>query len=66
MDATPGQAAPDPITPQQFHDADGVDDWRVLYWGAHAFFRADSYAVAVRFVAAITALDEVVRHEPDV
>jgi 4a-hydroxytetrahydrobiopterin dehydratase len=59
-------AAPDPITPEQFHDADGTDDWRVLYWGAHAFFRAGSYAAGARFVAAITALDEVVRHEPDV
>jgi 4a-hydroxytetrahydrobiopterin dehydratase len=66
MDAAPDPTAPDPITPQQFEDADGVDDWRVLYWGAHAFFRASSYAVAARFVAAIVALDEVVRHEPDV
>ncbi|WP_430647438.1 VOC family protein [Agromyces sp. GXS1127] len=62
----PEGARPEPISPQQFHDADGVDDWRVLYWGAHAFFRATSYAAGARFVAAITALDEVVAHEPDI
>ncbi|MEI5585073.1 MULTISPECIES: VOC family protein [unclassified Agromyces] len=61
MDVTP-----DPITPQQFHDADGIDDWRVLYWGAHAFFRAASYAAGARFVVAVTSIDEVARHEPDI
>ncbi|MET0975067.1 MAG: VOC family protein [Leifsonia sp.] len=54
------------ITPQQFHDSDGVDDWRVLYWGAHAFFRAPSYAVGARLVAAIAALVEEWQHDPDV
>ncbi|MEJ3404832.1 4a-hydroxytetrahydrobiopterin dehydratase [Rathayibacter sp. YIM 133350] len=54
------------ITPQQFHDAEGVDDWRVLYWGAHAFFRADAYATGARFVAAIAALAEEWQHDPDV
>lgn len=61
MDATP-----EPITPQQFHDAEGVGDWRVLYWGAHAFFRSASYAASARFVTAITGVEEVRRHEPDV
>jgi len=27
------------ITPQQFHDAGGVDDWRVVFSGACAHFR---------------------------
>ncbi|MFC9918274.1 VOC family protein [Agromyces binzhouensis] len=71
MDATsePGRTPADPpeaISPQRFHDAEGVDDWRVLYWGAHAFFRAASYAAGAAFVAAMTARDEVARHEPDV
>jgi 4a-hydroxytetrahydrobiopterin dehydratase len=56
----------EPITPQQFHDAEGVDDWRVLYWGAHAFFRATSYAQGARFVAAIAELVAPTRHDPDV
>ncbi|WP_438853878.1 VOC family protein [Agromyces sp. M3QZ16-3] len=73
--AAPDGAEPDPpdlrdlpraISPEAFHAAEGVGDWRVLYWGAHAFFRAPSYAAAAGFVAAITAIDEVVGHEPDV
>ena len=56
----------EPITPQDFHDAEGVDDWRVLYWGAHAFFRATSYAQGASFVAAIAGLVAPTRHDPDV
>jgi 4a-hydroxytetrahydrobiopterin dehydratase len=56
----------EPITPKQFHDADGVEDWRVMYWGAHAWFRAGSFAAGARFVAAIAELDEEFGHEPDV
>ncbi|WP_344372734.1 VOC family protein [Agromyces tropicus] len=69
MDATPEPPArdlPRQLSPEAFHDAEGVDDWRVLYWGAHAFFRAASYAEGAAFVAAITSRDEVARHEPDV
>src|SRR3954468_21578810 len=53
-------------TARAFHDADGVDDWRVLYSGAHAFFRVGSFAEAARFVAAIADVAEVVGHFPDV
>jgi 4a-hydroxytetrahydrobiopterin dehydratase len=56
----------EPITPKQFHDAAGVDDWRVMYWGAHAYFRAGSFAAGARLVAAIAELDEQLHHEPDV
>ncbi len=63
---TPTQVSPEPITPEQFHDADGVEDWRVMYWGAHAWFGAVSFAVGARFVAAIAELDEEFGHEPDV
>jgi 4a-hydroxytetrahydrobiopterin dehydratase len=41
------------ITPGQFHDAVGVEDWRVLYDGAHAHFRTSSFAVGVALVDAI-------------
>ncbi|WP_082513638.1 MULTISPECIES: VOC family protein [unclassified Leifsonia] len=54
------------ITPQQFTDADGVDDWRVLYWGAHAFFRAGSYAQGAALVGDIAALVADDEHDPDV
>ena len=49
-----------------FHEAGGVEDWRVLFTGAHAYFRVGSFAEAARFVAAIAAVAEVVGHFPDV
>ena len=53
-------------TARAFHDAAGVDDWRVLFSGAHAYFRAGSFAEAARFVAAIAEAAEGVGHFPDV
>lgn len=35
------------ITPRQFHGADGVEDWRVLAFGACAYFRTGSFAGGV-------------------
>ena len=49
-----------------FHDAGGVDDWRVLFSGAHAYFRVASFAEGARFVAAIAEVAEAVGHFPDV
>ena len=43
----------DGISPSQFYEADGVDDWRVLAEGAEACFRTGSFAASVRLVAAI-------------
>src|SRR4029450_14032547 len=48
------------------HDAVGVEDWRVLFSGAHAYFHVGSFAEAARFVAAIAEVAEVVGHFPDV
>lgn len=31
-------------TARAFHDADGVEDWRVLFSGAHVYFRVGSAA----------------------
>lgn len=53
-------------TARAFHDSGGVDDWRVLYWGAHAFFRTGSFAEGARFVAAIAEVAEETGHFPDV
>jgi 4a-hydroxytetrahydrobiopterin dehydratase len=44
-----------PITPRQFDEADGVDDWRVVE-GASTYFRTGSLAVGSRLVQAITEL----------
>jgi 4a-hydroxytetrahydrobiopterin dehydratase len=44
------------ITPDQFHETDGTEDWRVVEDGAGAFFRTGSYAESARLVAAISGL----------
>ena len=54
------------ITAQAFHDAGGVDDWRVLFWGAYAFYRIESFADGARLVSAIAAVAEATGHFPDV
>jgi pterin-4a-carbinolamine dehydratase len=54
------------ITAQAFHDAGGVDDWRVLFWGAYAFYRIESFADGARFVSAIAGAAEATGHFPDV
>jgi pterin-4a-carbinolamine dehydratase len=54
------------ITGRAFHAAGGVEDWRVLAWGAHAFFAVESYAKGARFVAAIAEAAEALDHFPDV
>jgi len=56
----------DRISPQEFHDADGTEDWRVLGDGACAFFRADSFSGGARLARAIGELPGVDGHPPDV
>ncbi|MEV4416431.1 VOC family protein [Catellatospora sp. NPDC049609] len=41
------------ISARQFHAADGVDDWRVLYHVVAAYFRTGSLAEGVAFVEEI-------------
>jgi 4a-hydroxytetrahydrobiopterin dehydratase len=53
-------------TARAFHDAEGVEDWRILFSGAHAFYRIGSFAEGARFVAAIAAAAGAVGHFPDV
>ena len=54
------------VTARAFHDAEGVEDWRVLFSGAHAFYRVASFSEGARFVAAIVAVGDAVGHFPDV
>jgi 4a-hydroxytetrahydrobiopterin dehydratase len=54
------------ITPKQFHDAEGVEDWRVLANVAHAHFRTESFGAAVALVDAIGRLAEAANHHPEV
>jgi 4a-hydroxytetrahydrobiopterin dehydratase len=53
-------------TARAFHDADGVEDWRILFSGAHAYYRVGSFAEGARFVAAIAEVAGAVGHFPDV
>ena len=54
------------ISAKAFHTADGVEDWRVLYWGAQTFFRAGSFALGVALVNRIAAIADDLDHHPDV
>ena len=56
----------DRITPREFHESEGVEDWRVLGEGACAFFRTDSFAAGARLVSAISELPDLDDHHPDV
>ncbi len=56
----------DQITPKQFHEAEGVTDWRVVGDGACAYFRTGSLAAGARLVQAISELPGVEDHGPDV
>jgi 4a-hydroxytetrahydrobiopterin dehydratase len=46
--------------PSDFHAARGVDDWRVIMGGAHAFYRTASLRESADFLAAIAAVPPVV------
>jgi 4a-hydroxytetrahydrobiopterin dehydratase len=54
------------ITPRQFHEAEGVEDWRVLFWGAYAHFRTGSFATGIALVDEIGRLADAANHHPDV
>ena len=41
------------LFPKEFHASPGVEDWRVLFWGAHVFYRTSSFDQAAEFVSAI-------------
>jgi 4a-hydroxytetrahydrobiopterin dehydratase len=54
------------ITSQEFHQADGVEDWRVLPDVASAHYRTGSFAAGLSFVNAIGQLAEAADHHPDI
>jgi 4a-hydroxytetrahydrobiopterin dehydratase len=54
------------ITATQFHEAEGVEDWRVVGDGACTFFRTDSFAHAASLVQAMSEIPGVDAHRPDV
>lgn len=58
----------DRITPQQFHDSAGVEDWRFLLFfnGVATHFNTGSFAVGVALVDEIGRLADAANHHPDV
>jgi 4a-hydroxytetrahydrobiopterin dehydratase len=57
---------PERITPQQFHDAEGVGDWREAGAGVCAHFATGSFATGVALVDEIGRLADAADHHPDV
>jgi 4a-hydroxytetrahydrobiopterin dehydratase len=56
----------DRITPRQFQESEGVEDWRVLSEGAYTYFRTGSFAAGIRLVQAMGDLPSLDAHHPDV
>ncbi len=54
------------ITPRQFHDTDGVQDWRFVAGGASTYFRTGSFVTGARLVQVISELADLDAHHPDV
>ena len=56
----------DRITPKEFSEADGVEDWRVLGDGASAYYKTGSFATGARLVKMISEVPGVEEHHPDI
>jgi 4a-hydroxytetrahydrobiopterin dehydratase len=54
------------ITPAQYEEADGVDDWRVVDEKAQTCFRTGSFVTGLALVNAIGGLAEAANHHPDI
>jgi len=53
------------LTAKRFHEQPGVEDWRVLFWGAYAHYVCDSLAHAVALVNEVATIAAEVGHSPD-
>jgi 4a-hydroxytetrahydrobiopterin dehydratase len=56
----------DHISPRQFQESAGAEDWRVVGDGATAYFPTGSLAASARFVLAISELPVATDHPPDI
>src|ERR671921_88218 len=54
------------ITPKEFHEAEGTEDWRIVGDGACAYFRTGSFEAGARLVQAIAELPGLGPNQPDV
>jgi 4a-hydroxytetrahydrobiopterin dehydratase len=53
------------VVGKQFHEAEGVEDWRVVYNGAKTFFATGSFEKGVALVDAIAKIAAATGHHPD-
>lgn len=53
------------ITSRQFHASDGVADWRIVFDGARAVFRTETFAAGFALAGRIAMLAEEAGHHPD-
>ena len=54
------------VTPLEFGELDGLDDWRVVLDAIHASFTAPDYLAAANLVRTIAEIAETHVHHPDV
>jgi len=54
----------EPISATQFHESDGLEDWRVLAEGALVFFRTGTLAESARLMQAISEIPGIDDHPP--
>ena len=52
------------ISDTEFSAADGIADWRVLFWGAKTLYETGDFATGAKLVAAIAEQAEAVGHAP--
>src|SRR6202165_3378852 len=56
----------DKISPTQFRESEGVEDWRGVGGGAYAYFRTGSFVAGARLVQAISGLPGTDDLRPDI
>jgi 4a-hydroxytetrahydrobiopterin dehydratase len=56
----------DQISPKQFHNAGGTEDWRVIGDGACAYYPTSSLAESAQLVSAVASLPGLEAHKPDI
>jgi pterin-4a-carbinolamine dehydratase/predicted enzyme related to lactoylglutathione lyase len=54
------------LTARQFQDSRGVEDWRVLAFGASTWFDAPSHSAGAALVRSVAALADAAGHRPDI
>lgn len=54
------------VTPEEFGELDGLDDWRVALDEIHSTFTAPDYLTAAELVRSIAEIAETLAHHPDI